>query len=100
MTDRHIPEGTPFQRLVWSEIAKIPKGSVITYKQLAERVGKPRAYRAVAAACGANPTPGPIPCHRVIASDGSIGGYSGPGGIVAKRQLLEAEGVHIPQNRV
>ncbi len=100
MNKTPIPDGTAFQRAVWTEIAAIPRGSVITYKELAERVGKPRAYRAVATACGANPTPGPIPCHRVIASDGSIGGYSGPGGAGRKRQLLEAEGVKIPQNPV
>ena len=96
----YIPEGTAFQRAVWTQIAKIPKGSVITYKELADRVGKPKAYRAVATACGANPTPGPIPCHRVIASDGSLGGYSGPGGVATKRKLLEAEGVKILKNPV
>ena len=90
-----IPEGTPFQQSVWREIAKIPKGSTITYSELAERVGNPRAYRAVATACGANPYPypGSIPCHRVIASDGSLGGYSGEGGVETKRRLLLDEGV-------
>lgn len=95
-SEMNIPAGTPFQQAVWKEIAAIPKGRVFTYKELAERIGRPQAYRAVAAACGANPIPGPIPCHRVIASNGSIGGYSGPGGVARKRQLLEAEGVKIP----
>ena len=92
--------GTLFQQSVWAEISNIPKGSVVTYKELANRVGRPNAYRAVASACGANPTPGPVPCHRVIASDGSLGGYSGPGGVERKRQLLESEGVIISQNKV
>ena len=96
-----LPDGTPFQQSVWAKIAKIPRGSVITYKTLAQRIGRPTAYRAVAAACGANPTPGTdIPCHRVIASDGSLRGYSGPGGIARKRELLEAEGVKITNNKV
>lgn len=90
-----LPSGTPFQQTVWKELLKIPKGTTITYKELAQRVGKPKAYRAVAMACGANPNPGPIPCHRVVGSNGSIGGYSGEGGVVAKRALLEAEGVKL-----
>ena len=90
-----IPEGTPFQQTVWREISKIPRGSMITYKQLAERIGKPKAYRAVAAACGANPTPITIPCHRVVGSNGGLGGYSGEGGVTRKRQLLADEGVDL-----
>ena len=92
-----IPEGTPFQQSVWKEIAKISPGTTITYTELAARVGNPRAYRAVATACGANPYPypGSIPCHRVISSDGSLGGYSGAGGIETKRRLLLEEGVKL-----
>lgn len=88
-----LPSGTPFQRQVWSEIAKIPKGTTITYTELAQRIGRPRAVRAVASACGKNPCIGEIPCHRVIAADGSLGGYSGEGGVARKRQLLMEEGV-------
>ena len=88
-----IPEGTEFQRLVWSELTKIPKGTVITYQELARRIGRPRAVRAVANAVGANPLLVTIPCHRVVRSDGTLGGYSGPGGVQAKSRLLKSEGV-------
>jgi len=99
--NRHTPPGTPFQQSVWREIAKIPRGQTITYKQLAERIGKPTAYRAVATACAANPSPGDnVPCHRVIASDGSLRGYSAAGGIARKRELLLSEGVKIAENKV
>lgn len=96
-SDIKIPDGTPFQQAVWREIAQIPRGSTITYSELAERIGKPKAIRAVATACGANPYPypGPIPCHRVISSDGSLGGYSGTGGITTKRRLLLEEGAQL-----
>lgn len=86
-----IPEGTPFQQKVWRELLRIPKGKTITYKELAKRVGKPRAVRAVANAVGANPLPETIPCHRVVRSDGGLGGYSGPGGIKQKLALLQQE---------
>lgn len=85
--------GTPFQKLVWTELTKIPKGKVITYQELAKRIGKPGAYRTVANAVGKNPLAPTIPCHRVIRADGSLGGYSAKGGIKAKRKLLLAEGV-------
>ena len=84
---------TEFQKDVWKAIDKIPSGHVITYKQLAESIGKPNAYRAVANACGKNPRPIEIPCHRVIRSDGYLGGYSGKGGISSKRKLLKKEGI-------
>ncbi len=87
-----IPDGTPFQQKVWSELLKIPKGKTITYKELAVRIGKPRAIRAVANAVGANKILVTIPCHRVVRSDGGIGGYSGPGGVRRKRELLLKEG--------
>ena len=70
-------EGTKFQRTVWKEISKIPFGETRTYKDLAIAIGKPNSSRAVANACGKNPYPVIIPCHRVIRSDGKLGGYSG-----------------------
>ena len=82
---------TDFQCSVFEEIKKIPKGHTVSYKQLAEKIGKPRAYRAVAHACGKNPDPDTIPCHRVVRSDGGIGGYSLKGGVTKKRKLLMLE---------
>ena len=70
-------KGTDFQKMVWSEIKKIPKGKTITYKELAIKIGKPKAYRAVANACAKNPLLEIIPCHRVIREDGKMGGYKG-----------------------
>lgn len=87
--------GTDFQIKVWNAISKIPKGKVKTYKELARSIRKPKASRAVANACGKNPFPIKIPCHRVIRSDGRLGGYSGKGGIKTKRKLLRNEGVFI-----
>lgn len=86
-------KGTVFQKKVWKEIYKIPKGKTITYKELAKRVGKPNAVRAVGNAAGTNLYPVIIPCHRVIRSDGSLGGYSGKGGVKTKRMLLMKKGV-------
>jgi len=83
--------GTPFQMRVWKEIRKIPFGETRTYSEIAEAIGNPRSYRAVANACGSNPIPISVPCHRVIRSDGGAGGYSGPGGSSAKKILLAAE---------
>jgi len=88
-------DGTNFQKKVWNEISKIPKGKVKTYKELAKLIGKPKSSRAVANACGKNPYPIKIPCHRVIRSDGGLGGYSGKGGIKTKKNLLKKEGVII-----
>ena len=85
-------KGTKFQIQVWEEIKKIPRGSIMTYKEIACNLGKPNSSRAVANACAQNPLIIEIPCHRVIRSDGSLGGYSGKGGIQKKRQLLIAEG--------
>ena len=87
--------GTDFQIKVWNAISKIPKGKVKTYKELARSIRKPKASRAVANACGKNPFPIKIPCHRVIRSDGRLGGYSGKGGMKTKRKLLRSEGVFI-----
>ena len=85
--------GTKFQLKVWSYLRKIPRGSVKTYSQVANGIGKPLAVRAVANAIGKNPYPPKIPCHRVIRSDGSLGGYSGKGGIKSKEILLKKEGI-------
>ena len=86
-------EGTEFQVKVWLAIAKIPTGEVRTYKQLAKAIKKPKAIRAVANACGKNPYPIKIPCHRVVGSNGYLGDYSGKGGIKQKKNLLRKEGV-------
>ena len=86
-------EGTKFQIKVWKAISKIPKGRTQTYKEIAKLIGKPKASRAVANACGKNPYLIKIPCHRVICSDGNIGGYSGKGGMREKKRLLKNEGV-------
>ena len=84
--------GTEFQINVWEEIKKIPKGQTKTYKDIALALKKPKSSRAVANACGKNPLLIEIPCHRVIRSDGKLGGYSGKGGINQKRKLLKEEG--------
>ena len=86
-------KGTKFQIKVWKEIQKIPHGETRSYKDLALAIGSPNAARAVANACGKNPFPVAIPCHRVIKSDGSIGGYSGIGGIKRKKELLAQENI-------
>ena len=84
--------GTKFQISVWKEIKKIPKGQTKTYKDIALELKKPKSSRAVANACGKNPLLIEIPCHRVIRSDGKLGGYSGKGGINQKSKLLKEEG--------
>jgi len=84
--------GTKFQISVWKEIKKIPKGQTKTYKDIAVALKKPKSSRAVANACGKNPLLIKIPCHRVIRSDGKLGGYSGKGGMSQKRKLLKDEG--------
>ena len=86
-------KGTKFQLKVWNYLKKIPRGTVKTYSEVAKSIGKPLAVRAVANAIGKNPLPPQIPCHRVIRSDGSLGGYSGKGGIKTKRLLLKKEGI-------
>ena len=82
---------TDFQRLVWREIEKIPYGETRSYQDIAIRIGMPKSYRAVANACGKNPLPIIRPCHRVICSDGEIGGYSINGGVTLKKALLKCE---------
>ena len=81
--------GTDFQNAVWQLLTKIPRGMMISYADLARQLGRPHAARAVGGACGANPVPILIPCHRVIASDGSLGGFAG--GLEVKQRLLAAE---------
>ena len=88
-----ILKGTKFQIKVWKYLKTIKKGSVLTYSDVAKGIKKPRAVRAVANAIGKNPYAPKIPCHRVIRSDGSLGGYSGNGGIKTKKKLLESEGI-------
>ena len=85
-------KGTQFQLKVWTYLKKIPKGKLKTYTQVAKAIGKPKAVRAVANAIGKNPFPPKIPCHRVIRSDGKLGGYSAKGGIKTKKKLLKNEG--------
>ena len=86
-----LSRGTNFRRRVWDELLRIPRGATRTYGELAEELGKRRAARAVGGACGANPIPVLIPCHRVLAASGGLGGFSG--GLEWKRRLLALEGV-------
>tara|TARA_B100001996_G_scaffold309146_1_gene250754 strand:+ start:185 stop:454 length:270 start_codon:yes stop_codon:yes gene_type:complete len=88
-------KGTKFQIKVWKYLMKIPKGSVKTYKQVAIGINRPKSARAVGNACSKNPYAPAVPCHRVIKSDGSIGGFSAPGGQIAKKKLLKKEGFSI-----
>jgi methylated-DNA-[protein]-cysteine S-methyltransferase len=83
-------EGTEFQRTVWKALQAIPYGTTLTYGELARRIGRPDAARAVGLANGANPVPIVVPCHRVIGADGSLTGFGG--GLNTKRTLLELEG--------
>src|SRR5215210_3286728 len=91
--DSEIPldlQGTDFQREVWNQLLSIPAGSTRSYLDVAEAIKRPKATRAVAQACGANPVAVVVPCHRVVMSDGSMGGYSGLPGV--KKALLTVEG--------
>jgi methylated-DNA-[protein]-cysteine S-methyltransferase len=83
-------DGTPFQKTVWSELLKIPYGKRRTYGELAAKLGRPRGARAVGAACGANPVPILVPCHRVVGAEGSLGGFGA--GVAVKQALLDIEG--------
>lgn len=85
-------QGTEFQREVWNQLLSIPPGSTRSYLDVAQAINRPKATRAVAQACGANPVAVVVPCHRVVMSDGSLGGYSGLPGV--KTALLAAEGVN------
>ena len=86
-------KGTKFQVIVWKYLKSIPKGQTRTYKEVAKAIKRPLSYRAVANAIAKNPYSPLIPCHRVIKSDGSIGGYSGRGGVKTKVKLLKSEGI-------
>ena len=88
-------KGTSFELKVWNYLKKIPKGKIKTYKQVAIAINHPKSARAVANACAKNPYAPKIPCHRVIKSDGSPGGYSCRGGIRQKLRLLKSEKVSI-----
>ena len=88
--------GTPFQRLVWDGLRAIPYGSTLSYAELARRIGRPGASRAVGSANGRNPISIVVPCHRVIAADGTLGGYGG--GLDRKEWLLELETSVVGEN--
>jgi methylated-DNA-[protein]-cysteine S-methyltransferase len=90
-------KGTPFQQKVWKALKSIPRGEVRTYTQIAVQIGHPKSARAVANACASNPYAPEVPCHRVVRSDGGLGGYSGTGGVEQKRLLLSEEGVDVGQ---
>jgi O-6-methylguanine DNA methyltransferase len=98
VADFHIDidfiEGTSFQRRVWKTLLEIPYGEVRSYAWVAERIGNPKAVRAVGQANGRNPVAIIVPCHRVIRNDGTIGGYGG--GVEVKAELLRREGVDVP----
>ena len=88
-----LSSGTEFQRLVWNALLRIPTGGTRSYAEIASEIGKPGATRAVGGACGANPIPIFIPCHRVLAANRRLGGFSG--GLDWKRRLLAREGLNI-----
>jgi AraC family transcriptional regulator, regulatory protein of adaptative response / methylated-DNA-[protein]-cysteine methyltransferase len=95
--DAEVPldlQGTDFQREVWNQLLSIPPGSTRSYLDVAHAIKRPKATRAVAQACGANPVAVVVPCHRVVMSDGSLGGYSGLPGV--KKALLTVEGGWAP----
>ncbi|HEU5397614.1 MAG TPA: methylated-DNA--[protein]-cysteine S-methyltransferase [Verrucomicrobiae bacterium] len=85
---------TEFQKAVWREMLKIPPGKTQSYGEVARAIGRPKAVRAVGSACGANPVPVLVPCHRILAAGGKIGGFGG--GLQWKRELLAREGVNPP----
>lgn len=85
--------GTEFQKMVWRILRDIPYGKVLTYRDVAERIGNNKAFRAVGSACGKNKLAIIVPCHRVIASDGKLGGFSG--GLRLKKHLLQLEGIKL-----
>ena len=85
-----LSAGTPFQQTVWRALEKIPFGQTRSYGEIASAIGNPKGVRAVGGACGANPIPILVPCHRVLAAKGKLGGFSG--GLDWKRTLLEREG--------
>lgn len=93
----NISEAPPFYRQVWSALCDIPYGNTVSYRDIARKVGKPEAARAVGNACAANPFAVVIPCHRVVKSDGSLGKYSATGGTELKKKLILFEKRHLPK---
>ncbi len=91
------PAGTTFQQRVWQALSRIPYGRLVSYGELAASLGS--SPRAVGGACGANPIPLLIPCHRVVAADGRLGGYSGDGGFETKANLIALEGARRDKGR-
>ncbi len=89
------PEGTDFQKQVWNDLLDIPSGETRTYSEIARRLGRPGAARAVGRANATNPIPIVVPCHRVVGADGTLTGYAG--GLPIKQGLLEIEGVHLAE---
>lgn len=89
--DKLMKNYTPFQQAVWRACMSIPPGETRSYGWIARRIGRPGAARAVGSALGKNPFAPTVPCHRVISSDGSLGGFSAPGGLKTKARLLAAE---------
>lgn len=92
---KKIKDYPPFYQAVWRACATIPKGEVRTYGWIARRLGKPGAARAVGQALAKNPFSPAIPCHRVVGADGTMTGFSAPGGIAAKRRMLRREGLRL-----
>ena len=88
-------KGTSFQKKVWKELIKIPYGETRSYKEIAIAIGHPQSARAIANACAKNPYAPIVPCHRVIRSDGNLGGYSAEGGTKKKKELLNIESQNV-----
>jgi methylated-DNA-[protein]-cysteine S-methyltransferase len=95
-----LSRATPFQKKAYTVMRTIPFGEVRTYRWLAQRIGNPKALRAVGGANAKNRWPIVIPCHRVVGSDGRLTGFSAPGGLALKTTLLELEGIPVEKNRV
>lgn len=91
------PQGTAFQKRVWRAISEVPPGRTASYRDLARRIGRPTAVRAVGAAVGRNPLSVVVPCHRIVGADGTLTGYAG--GVERKRALLALEGVAVDPGR-
>jgi len=87
-----------FNQKVWAALKLVPHGQVTTYKEIAKFIGRPRAARAVGNACNKNPQAPAVPCHRVVKSDGRLGGYAG--GVRKKTKLLKKEGVEVRRGKV
>ena len=94
-----LSRATPFRKRVYTVMSAIPFGEVRTYRWLAEKIGNPKALRAVGSANAHNQWPPVIPCHRIVGSDGRLTGFSAPGGLSLKKALLEMEGVAVEKGR-